>query len=144
MDGDDLNPGSALATPKEGTFNAFVTFPHPWPPGDETLADSVQFSDGSLKVIFESSGRLQAELIDDARHINRVVRSCKLISLDIAKATIFVAWGEVSLDLYIALKPQGVIKVASLLNSSDIPAEIDIQTVASQGYTNDFLPKSVE
>jgi hypothetical protein len=142
MNGDNLNPGSALATPKEGTFNAFVTFPHPWPPGDETLASSLQFSDGCLRLFFESSGHLQAELIDNARNINRVVRSCKLVILDIAKATIFVAWGEVGIDIYIGLKPQGVIKIASLLNSSDIPGEINIHTVTSQGYTKDFLPKN--
>ncbi len=141
MDDDDLNPGSALATPKEGTFNAFVTFPHPWPPGDETLASSLQFSNGCLKLFFESSGRLQAELIDNANNINRVVCSCKLIVPDITKSAIFVAWGDVDLDIYIGLKPHGVIRVASLLNSSDIPAEINIQTVAGQGYIQDLFPQ---
>jgi hypothetical protein len=144
MAGDDLNRGSAVAAPKEGTFNVFVTFPHPWPPANDTLASSLQFSNGSLNVFFKASGRLQAELIDDTREINRAVRSCRLTMLEFVKTTISVVWGEVSLDINIDLKRDGVVKVASLLNSSEIPAEINIQEAVSRGYMKDFLPNSID
>ena len=161
MDCDDLKPGPALAaandgacqanrkegellaTLEEGAFNVFVTFPHPWPPADETLACAQRFRDGSLKLFFEASGRLKVELIDNARNILRLVRSGKLIISEITKATIFVEWGRVGLDLYIGLETRDVLKVASLLNASGIPADIDIQAIANQEYAKELARKSV-
>jgi hypothetical protein len=130
---------NSVVNQHQGTFNAVICFPWPWPPATEILLTALELDYGSLRVLYEQSGRIRAELTSTSGRMESV-SSCILDMLEVSAASLFVIWGNGNLEISLGVG-SGPITVGSLCNASEIVERLSLPPLHVKN-TRYFTPEN--